>query len=105
MKEIIPDLVRLADHLDKKGFDKEASFADAIIKRVHAYVNKKAEGEQDEEKPDDKEMMSPMKDEDPAEEDKKPDAQEACCMKADANLKVIKLRQRARQRRLMLKNG
>jgi hypothetical protein len=101
MKEIISALVKLADHLDTKGYHKEASLADEIIKKAHSYLQKKAEDEEDgmEKDGEEKEMMAPMADE---EKEKVKDGEEAACM---GNLKHVQLRQRARQRRLLLKNS
>lgn len=95
MREIIASLIKLADHLDNKGFSEEASLADDIIKSVHAAYMEEPKPEEKEE-----EKMMPMKNE------KEMDEAEACVMKdADANLQAIQLRRRARSRRLLNKES
>lgn len=98
MKRVVEALVKLANHLDNKGYHAEADMADGIVQKITAM----------EEVPDEAEQMQPMKDEEVEEEAPEKKAEEVdennCVMKdAEANLRLVQMRRRARQRRLMLK--
>lgn len=110
MKDILEGLVKLAGHLDSKGFVQEADMADTIAKSIHAEMLKElsapakpgapAKPEDakpgtsgDEEEESEEENMAPigMKMDD-----------ESCMQQAAANLKQVQMRRRARQRKLLV---
>lgn len=96
MKEIISSLIKLADHLDKKGFSAEANQADLIISKIAT-----------EETPCEKCKEAAC--DGACEAGLAPTKQEPCCMavdeKAEANLKKVQMRRRARRRLLMIKEN
>lgn len=101
MKEILSSLVKLANHLDQKGYTEEANFADGIIREMQASLDKQAEyKEAPAEEAEVVEEMMPMKD------DKEMEEAESCVMKdAEANLKKVQMRRRARRRSLLVKKS
>lgn len=98
MKELIPSLVQLADHLDKKGFKKEADFADQIVRKIAEEVEEGKEDEKDGEM-EEEGMMPAMMQEEPK------CASTVVIKNAKENLEKVQLRIRARQRRLLTKQS